>query len=57
MKKYTNEELIKEFENACFRVTNYPSNKSISKNLGTLEKELCRRLGVDPKEIIKLEND
>lgn len=23
----TNEELLKRFENACFRLTNYPNNK------------------------------
>lgn len=42
MKNYkhlTSAELVNRFENACFRITNYPNNKAYSKEFGQLEKE------------------
>ena len=47
MKNYkhlTSAELVNRFENACFKITNYPNNKAYSKEFGQLEKELMRRL-------------
>lgn len=47
MKNYkhlTSAELVNRFENACFKITNYPNNKAYSKKFGQLEKELMRRL-------------
>ena len=53
-KKYTNAELIFAFEQVCFRHTNYPNNNSIYEKFMRLEKELCKRMGVDPDEVYKL---
>lgn len=47
----TNAQLIKAFENACFRFTNYPSNKTIAANYAALRTELAKRLGVPQEDI------
>lgn len=46
-----NVELLKAFETLCFRITNYPSNKSISKQFDRCEKEMCKRLGISQDEL------
>lgn len=51
IKDYDNTQLLKEFETACFRVTNYKSNIAISKRFAALEKEIARRLGADVYKI------
>lgn len=48
--KKTNEELIAEFENACFRITNYPSNITANKKYEKLRKEVLKRIGEAEQE-------
>ncbi len=43
----TNDELLRRFENACFRLTNYPNNKKINNEYEKLRKELEKRLNID----------
>lgn len=56
LKNKTNYQILKEFETACFRITNYPNNKSVSKEFVRLEKEISHRLGLTNEEIEKLNN-
>lgn len=53
----TNFQILREFETACFRITNYPSNKSISKEFARLEKEIASRLKLTEEEINILINE
>lgn len=43
MKTLSNEELIRRFENACFRLANYPNNKKINEEYVKLRKEVEKR--------------
>ena len=52
--KMDNAELLKAFETLCFKIINYKSNKSISKQFDSCEKEMCRRLGVLQDELKKI---
>lgn len=54
IKEYDNFRLIKEFEVACFQITNYPNNKKINMTFARLERELANRLGLSCEEIEKL---
>ena len=49
--KMDNAELFKAFETLCFRITNYKSNKSLSKQFDNCEKEMCKRLGIPQNEL------
>lgn len=49
-KKLTNEELLRQYTNACFRITNYPNNLSEHKKFVRLKEELENRLGIKKGE-------
>ena len=49
--KMDNAELLKAFETLCFRITNYKTNKSLSKQFDNCEKEMCKRLGIPQNEL------
>lgn len=51
LKDITNAQLLERFEIACFRVTNYPRNKDIVKEMARVEREIARRLGVTDEEL------
>lgn len=51
IKNIGNSELIKRYTEACFLITNYPDNKSYSKEWEKLYLELCNRLGISQDEI------
>lgn len=53
--KISNAELIWRFEQACFRITNYPNNKTANKEFSKLETELAERLSVNIEEVRKKE--
>lgn len=51
IKNMNNQELVKEYTNLCFLITNYPDNKSYNKKWFRLFSELCKRLNISEKEI------
>lgn len=55
-KKLSDLELVQEFETACFKLTNYPNNKSINKTFDRLEKMLCERLGISEDQRKTIQN-
>lgn len=44
LKRYENIALVNEFENACFRLVNFPDSKEITEKYETLRKKLIDRL-------------
>lgn len=46
----TNEELLRRFEEACFRLTNYPNNKKVNNEFKRLRKELEKKLNINTED-------
>lgn len=53
----TNLEILKAFEQACFRITNYPNNKKYNAKFSKLELEIAHRLNLTNDEIKKLKEE
>lgn len=51
IKEMTNAELLERLELMCFLITNYPHNKTHSKELARVEKEMAKRLGITDEEL------
>lgn len=45
-KDMSNEQLLEQYKNACFKITNYKHNKKYDEEFGKLEAELKQRLGI-----------
>lgn len=56
IKNMNNQELVKEYTNLCFLLTNYPNNKSYNKKWFRLFSELCNRLNISEKEILSIQS-
>jgi hypothetical protein len=41
--------LIREYERSIVRLTHYPNNKSYLKEYEAIQKELAKRLNIDPE--------
>ena len=54
IKEYSNAELIRAFEHACFQHCNYPHNKQVQRRLELLEEELAKRLDCSVDEVRQL---
>ena len=54
IKNISNQELISRYTRACFLITNYPNNKTHSKEWNKLYTELCNRLNVNKDEMEKM---
>lgn len=51
LKQTSNVDLIKRVINVSFLVANYPNNKLYPRQLDSLTRELCKRLGLSKEEI------
>lgn len=57
IKDLSNAALLVRFENICFRVTNYPSNKKLNAEFCRIEKELSNRLNISAEELKEAEEE